>query len=85
MVQRTTPLTCSLYCSFTLHCLAADGLPTWFVSTAEPTSPYRTSSDTALDDELKNGKFGVVRSLLRVLEGGAASKAVVDTVIDACK
>lgn len=65
--------------------VTADGLPSWFTSRQEPSSPWRTTSDTSLEDELKNGKFGVVRSLLRVLEGGTASKAVVDTVIDACK
>ena len=27
-----------------------------------------------LENELKAGKYGVIRSLLRVLEGGAASK-----------
>ena len=45
----------------------------------------RTSSDVSLEAELKGGKYGVVRSLLRVLEGGTASKALLDTVIDACK
>lgn len=45
----------------------------------------RTSSDMSLEAELKGGKYGVVRSLLRVLEGGTASKALLDTVIDACK
>ena len=65
--------------------VTADGLPSWFASSQEPSSPRRTTSEITLEDELKNGKFGVVRSLLRVLEGGSASKAVVDTVIDACK
>ena len=45
----------------------------------------RSSSDVSLEAELKSGKYGVVRSLLRVLEGGTASKALLDTVIDACK
>ena len=48
-------------------------------------SPVRSSSDVSLEAELKGGKYGVVRSLLRVLEGGTASKALLDTVIDACK
>lgn len=45
----------------------------------------RTTSDVTLEGELKSGKYGVVRSLLRVLEGGMASKALLDSVIDACK
>lgn len=45
----------------------------------------RTTSDVTLEGELKSGKYGVVRSLLRVLEGGTASKALLDSVIDACK
>lgn len=36
------------------------------------------------ETELKAGKFGVIRSLLRALDGGAAAKAALDTVIDAC-
>jgi hypothetical protein len=36
------------------------------------------------DVELKAGKFGAVRSLLRALEGGLAAKASLDCVLDAC-
>lgn len=36
-----------------------------------------------LENELKAGKYGVIRSLLRVLEGGAASKASCLIKIDA--
>lgn len=36
------------------------------------------------ETELKAGKFGVIRSLLRALDGGAAAKAVLDAAIDAC-
>lgn len=36
------------------------------------------------ETELKAGKFGVIRSLLRALDGGAAAKAVLDCVLDAC-
>lgn len=36
------------------------------------------------ETELKAGKFGVIRSLLRALDGGAAAKAALDIVIDAC-
>ena len=65
----------------------ADGLPSWFVSPQKPphTSPMRASSDVSLEGELKTGQYGVVRSLLRVVEGGTASKALLDIVIDACK
>lgn len=30
------------------------------------------------------GKFGVIRSLLRVLEGGLRAKGALDAVVDAC-
>ena len=64
----------------------AEGLPSWFISSAAVQgSPMRTSSDVSLEAELKGGKYGVVRSLLRVLEGGTASKALLDSVIDACR
>lgn len=36
------------------------------------------------ETELKAGKFGVIRSLLRALDGGAAAKAALDAVVDAC-
>ena len=66
--------------------MIAEGLPSWFVSKAAvQDSPVRSSSDVSLEAELKAGKYGVVRSLLRVLEGGTASKTLLDTVIDACK
>ena len=66
--------------------VVAEGLPSWCVSKAvAQDSPVRSSSDVSLEAELKAGKYGVVRSMLRVLEGGTASKALLDTVIDACK
>ncbi len=67
--------------------LTVGGLPSWFEAPFNPhqSSPMRSNSDVTLDEELKSGKYGVVRSLLRVLEGGTASKALLDTVIDACK
>lgn len=73
--------------TFTFCVVLAEGLPSWFVSTSPPagSSPMRTTSDVTLEGELKSGKYGVVRSLLRVLEGGTASKALLDSVIDACK
>ena len=73
--------------TFTVCVVIAEGLPSWFVGTSPPagSSPMRTTSDVTLEGELKSGKYGVVRSLLRVLEGGTASKALLDSVIDACK
>ncbi len=73
--------------TFTVCVVIAEGLPSWFVATSPPagSSPMRTISDVTLEGELKSGKYGVVRSLLRVLEGGTASKALLDSVIDACK
>lgn len=49
----------------------AEGLPNWFYQ-----SDLLTESPNCLTLEkvLKSGQFGVIRSLLRVLEGGAASK-----------
>lgn len=37
------------------------------------------------EEALKHGQFGVIRSLLRVLDHGQASKAIVDAVIDSCR
>ncbi len=37
------------------------------------------------DSALKDGRFGVIRSLMRVLDHGQVSKSVVDSVIDACR
>ncbi|EFN52818.1 hypothetical protein CHLNCDRAFT_26452 [Chlorella variabilis] len=53
------------------------GLPDWFVASDRYPSPSK-------ETELKAGKFGVIRSLLRALDGGAAAKAVLDAAIDAC-
>ena len=46
-------------------------------------SPRLTAASA--DVELKAGKFGVVRSLLRALAEGPKAKAILDTVIDACR
>jgi len=51
--------------------VAADGLPAWFVDSRPVGESPR---GVTLENELKAGKFGVIRSLLRVLEGGGASK-----------
>lgn len=61
------------------------GLPDWFVQRERVPSPSKGGVLSVLEEtELKAGKFGVIRSLLRALERGAAAKAVLDAVIDAC-
>lgn len=67
--------------SLTVQC-AAEGLPLWFAKSEAAATPHLPA---ASGDELKDGKYGVVRSLLRVLEGGTTSKEIVDHVIDACR
>jgi hypothetical protein len=66
-------------------------IPTWFTAALKT---KRTSSSSGLqtptsaagsvDAKLKAGLYGVVRSLLRVLEKGVVGKAILDTVLDAC-
>ncbi|KAL6785014.1 hypothetical protein ACKKBG_A02080 [Auxenochlorella protothecoides x Auxenochlorella symbiontica] len=60
--------------------------PDWFA--AAPGGADEDASPAASPDvgeaELQAGNWGAVRSLLRVLEGGAASKAVLDMALDAC-
>lgn len=66
-------------------------VPDWFTIGLKN---KRTSSSSGLltptvaagsvDAKLKAGLYGVVRSLLRVLEKGVVGKAIVDTVLDAC-
>lgn len=46
-------------------------MPAWFVDSRPVGESPR---GVTLEHELKAGKFGVIRSLLRVLEGGASSK-----------
>ena len=62
-------------------------LPSWArappADAAPPVSPRLTAASA--DVELKAGKFGVVRSLLRALAEGPKAKAILDTVIDACR
>jgi hypothetical protein len=47
-------------------------------------SPTAVSTPRGTDQKLKAGMYGVVRSLLRVLERGVAGKAILDTCLDAC-
>eukprot|EP00879_Flechtneria_rotunda_P018628 GHRR01019549.1.p1 GENE.GHRR01019549.1~~GHRR01019549.1.p1 ORF type:complete len:942 (+),score=356.76 GHRR01019549.1:158-2983(+) len=65
-------------------------VPAWFVrskafcgsSSGSLASPNTSSLNG--DQKLKNGMYGVVRSLLRVLERGGYGKVILDAVIDAC-
>jgi hypothetical protein len=47
-------------------------------------SPTAVSTPRGTEQKLKAGMYGVVRSLLRVLERGVAGKAILDTCLDAC-
>jgi hypothetical protein len=47
-------------------------------------SPIAVSTPRGSEQKLKAGMYGVVRSLLRVLERGVAGKAILDTCLDAC-
>lgn len=60
------------------------GLPDWFLGEANVVSPRKAGLSVLEETELKAGKFAVIRSLLRALEGGATSKELLDAVIDAC-
>jgi hypothetical protein len=61
-------------------CTRPDGLPRWFVARAPaPQAMFGSLQDV----ELRQGRFGAIRSLLRVLEGGGAAKAILDLVVDA--
>eukprot|EP00887_Chlorella_sp_A99_P002448 scaffold10.g2448.t1 len=62
----------------------APGLPDWFVASQDVTSPTKAGLSVLEESELKAGKFGVIRSLLRVLERGVQAKAALDCVLDAC-
>lgn len=55
-------------------------MPPWFVERPSLPQPLPHS---LLETELRQGRFGAVRSLLRVLEGGGAAKAILDDVVDA--
>ncbi|KAK9804170.1 hypothetical protein WJX73_008272 [Symbiochloris irregularis] len=68
--------------SLTLPEKPIEGMPAWWVEAADPLISPR-SDEHRLETEIKAGRFGVIRSLLRVLEQGAAAKAVLDAVIDA--
>ena len=47
------------------------------------TSPGVGAGGPSSEEELRKGRYGVIRSLLRALEGGVAAKAILDSIIDA--
>lgn len=66
-------------------------VPAWFVtkvlrgsSSGGMSSPTAASTPRGAEQKLKAGMYGVVRSLLRVLERGVVGKAILDAVVDAC-
>lgn len=68
-------------------------VPEWFSSALKSTrtssssgivTPTAALTGTSSDAKLKAGLYGVVRSLLRVLEKGVIGKHILDTVLDAC-
>lgn len=63
-------------------------VPDWFAlhtaSRSSGAGSIVASQPLSHDAKLKQGMYGVVRSLLRVLERGTVGKAIVDTVVDAC-
>eukprot|EP00878_Enallax_costatus_P006221 GHUV01006524.1.p1 GENE.GHUV01006524.1~~GHUV01006524.1.p1 ORF type:complete len:1656 (+),score=579.22 GHUV01006524.1:267-5234(+) len=70
-------------------------IPAWFARTrvargsgsgggAGPGSPSTPKTPLTPEAKLKSGMYGVIRSLLRVLERGVMGKAILDSVIDAC-
>lgn len=61
---------------------APDGVPAWWCYVPEDlpaVSPRMSSAEN-----LKNGMFLVIRSLLRVLENGREAKVALDLILDAC-
>lgn len=56
--------------------------PKWFSSSRAALTG--TAPAALVKDKLKDGMYGVVRSLLRVLERGIMGKAILDTTLDAC-
>jgi hypothetical protein len=66
-------------------------VPEWFSSALKSTrisissgAVTPTAAAGSVDTKLKAGLYGVVRSLLRVLEKGVIGKLILDTVLDAC-
>ncbi|KAK9839780.1 hypothetical protein WJX81_000925 [Elliptochloris bilobata] len=57
------------------------GLPAWF--SAKPALATPRGGGQLGEDDLRAGRYGVIRSLLRTLEGGGAAKALLDAVLDA--
>lgn len=66
-------------------------VPAWFSTSLKSKrisssggSQTPTAAAGSVEVKLKAGLYGVVRSLLRVLEKGVIGKAILDTVLDAC-
>lgn len=69
-------------CYTLLHCEARSARPQPPPATC--LHPQGGALSILEETELKAGKFGVIRSLLRALDGGSAAKAALDAVVDAC-
>lgn len=68
-------------------------VPAWFMKVRArhsnsggggPGSPTTPRTPLTGEAKLKTGMYGVIRSLLRVLERGVTGKIILDAVIDAC-
>lgn len=81
LIHVLAPTTAFIYITHT----CPDVLPPWFNLQELMVSPRSPSNLADEEAALKDGQFGVVRSLLRVLDHGQASKAMVDAVIDSCR
>lgn len=57
-----------------------ENIPAWFKRAMEDPRAFALDPGS---DKLKKGMYGVIRSLLRVLERGIEGKAILDAVIDA--
>ena len=69
------------------------GLPAWYAlpppvtaaaAAAGAAAPAAASPEAAEEAELRAGRFGAVRSLLRALPRGREAKAALDLALDAC-
>jgi hypothetical protein len=58
-------------------------VPEWFVKSDAALAAAGAAQPVVPCDKLKGGMYGVVRSLLRVLERGLLGKAILDIAIDA--
>lgn len=91
MLLSPPPLTLPLFAFFLPLPPSSIPVPVWFTSALKNTrissssgAITPTAAAGSVDAKLKAGLYGVVRSLLRVLEKGVIGKAILDTVLDAC-